>query len=113
MGGTVASGSPYAVGHLINHPQAGVLPNVGRQEFDWDPSWACMAANRLHHGVWYLDPVTSDLIEMPQKDGKVAFPVLPGVAIVALRDIFLGEELYMDYRLSRPHPPWYTPVHER
>jgi len=100
---------PFAVGHLVNHPPKGVAPNVAWHEFVWEEDALPLAANRLHRGLWYMDPATMEPVDMPSEDGEVRLP-LPGVAIVALRELAEGEELFMDYKLSKPHPPWYSPV---
>ncbi|CAE8666655.1 unnamed protein product [Polarella glacialis] len=107
--GVAGCRSPYAVGHFVNHPSEGVQPSVGWQEFRWEDSDAEIAANRLHRGLWYMDPCTGEPVNMPWEGGSVKVPRV-GVAIVALRDIAPGEEIYMDYKLSKPHPPWYSPV---
>jgi len=103
-----AAANPYAVGHFVNHPPRGTAPSVAWQEFLWADTDE-RVANRLHTGIWYIDPATSEPVEMPKPGGQVRLP-LPGVAIVALRDLSPGEELFMDYKLSRPHPEWYSPV---
>jgi len=100
--------SPFAVGHLVNHPPRGTAPNVSWQEFDWNGA-SPLVPNRLHRGLWYMHPTTMEPVDMPSEEGAVQLP-LPGVAIVALRDLAEGEELFMDYKLSKPHPPWYSPV---
>mmetsp|Transcript_28991 Transcript_28991/g.90241 ORF Transcript_28991/g.90241 Transcript_28991/m.90241 type:complete len:122 (-) Transcript_28991:83-448(-) len=107
--GAAGCRSPYAVGHLVNHPPRGTAPNVAWQEFAWERETAALAANRLHRGLWYMDPASMEPVDMPSEEGELRLP-LPGVAIVALRDLAEGEELFMDYKLSRPHPPWYAPV---
>jgi len=109
--GTSGAASPYAVGQLINHPSRGVQPNVDWQEFRWDVD-EDLPANRLHRGLWYIDPATGEPVDMPSRpapDGRSRIP-LPGVAIVALRDLAVGEELHMNYRINPPYPPWYSPV---
>merc|ERR1712012_866344 len=97
VGGT-GSQSPFAVGHIVNHPSRGVVPNVGWQEFSWEPQdvASSLAANRLHTGLWYFDPATGEPVDIPSGEGSIRLP-LPGVAIVSLRSIEPGEELYMDY----------------
>merc|ERR1712129_583840 len=104
--------SEVAIGHLINHPPDGIMPNVTWQEFEWsknDDDTSKLAVNRLHRGLWYLDPNSMEPVDMPCEDSPLQLP-LPGVAIVALRDLLPGEELFMNSKLSRPHPAWYTPV---
>lgn len=107
--GSTGRHSPFAVGHLVNHPPQGTAPNVTWREFAWGEDAGELATNRLHRGLWYIDPITLETVDMPSEEGEVRLP-LPGVAIVALRDLVPGEELFMDYKLSKPHPPWYTPV---
>lgn len=107
--GKLGCASPFAVGQTINHPPKGVKPNVDWQEFLWSEADQEVAANRLHRGLWYFDPSTSEVVDMPSPTGELRVP-LPGVAIVALRDLRVGEELYMNYRFNPPYPPWYVPV---
>jgi len=109
--GVLAGDGAYSVGQLINHPPRGTSPNVDWQEFLWmedgglsPEEEARLAANRCHQGLWYLDPVTFEAVHMPDPRGCLGYPV-PGVAIVTQRAIMPGEELFMDYRLSKPHPP--------
>jgi len=112
VGGDGAA-APHAVGQFINHPPRGVAANVGWQEFLWGSESEGIAANRLHRGLWYIDPATSEKVILHNEgvEGSEALrPPGPGVAIVALRNLRAGEELYMDYKLSRPYPSWYTPV---
>lgn len=105
------AGPPLAVGQYINHPPAGVRPNVRWLEVQWHPDDEPIAANRVHHGVWYVDPVSQDFVSLGDGAGEVTYSRrVPGVAIVTLREIAPGEELFMDYKLSRPHPSWYAPV---
>lgn len=108
--GTQGVMSSVAVGNLINHPPAGVLPNVGWQEFRWPDELRAEAPNRLHRGLWYINPDTAEEVRMPSEAGSGSGLPLPGIAIVALRELYGGEELFMNYRLSKPHPEWYTPV---
>merc|ERR1712129_376946 len=101
--------SPFAVGQLVNHPSRGTAPNVDWQEFLWEDRDEEVRVNRLHSGLWYLDPVTMEPVNMPAQGSAVRIPV-PGIAIVALRDLEPGEELYMNYRFNPPYPAWYSPV---
>lgn len=99
-----------AVGNLINHPPQGTSPNVAWCEFPWAKT-SCEASgiNRMHQGVWYVDPPTLEPVLVPDP-GAVDALAEPGVAIVALRAIDGGEELFMDYKLAKPHPEWYVPA---
>jgi len=101
----VGDGMPFAVGQYINHPPAGTAPNVAWQEILWEED-DDVIPNCLHQGLWYIDPLRNESVDMPAKDKFL----VPGLAIVALRSLQDGEELYMDYKFSRPHPPWYAPV---
>lgn len=110
--------SPYAVGQYVNHPPQGVAPNVAWHDFtvQTEPeSWTSPDAHTIemlhegpatsmHSGLWFICPDTMEAINVPP-----ALP-LPGVRIIALRDLEAGEELFMDYKLSLPHPAWYHPV---
>lgn len=101
--------SPFAVGQLINHPRRGVRPNVDWQEFRWPDAAGPGVANRLHRGLWYMDPATGEAVDMPGQASELRVP-LPGIAIVATRTLRPGEELFMNYRFNPPYPPWYSPV---
>ena len=92
--------------------------------------------NRIGSGVWYHDPWTGETVMLGSHShssnssgnsseqrinnessscGSGAFtPDCLGIALVALRDIVQGEELYLDYKYNvkdkKNLPAWYTPV---
>lgn len=103
--------SHFAVGQLINHPPAGTRPNVHWQEFEWQLEQVPACANRVHKGLWYINQGTGEPAYMPdpETDPGIKIP-LPGVVMIASRDLAPGEELFIDYKLAKPYPPWYTPV---
>lgn len=112
--------SPFAVGQLVNHPPQGIEANVQILKISepLDETWA---VSRLHQGLWYLDR-SGGPVKVPQRaHGKLQAPT---VAMEALREVRVGEELFLDYKLTPcfydkrvlklvierpPHPPWYTP----
>ncbi|CAL1143284.1 unnamed protein product [Cladocopium goreaui] len=98
--------SPFAVGQLVNHPPQGIEANVQILEISepLDETWA---VSRLHQGLWYLDRTWSP-VNVPQGRAHGAMRA-PTVAMEALRELRVGEELFLDYKLRPPHPPWYTP----
>ena len=56
--------------------------------------------------VWFHDPWTSETVYIYPHCATVG-----GLVAIALRDINIDEELYMDYKYHKKnHPVWYTPV---
>eukprot|EP00435_Cladocopium_sp_Y103_P055069 s974_g18.t1 len=92
--------SPFAVGQLVNHPPQGIEANVQILEIS-EPLDEMWAVSRLHEGLWYLDRSWSP-VHVPLAGAKRA----PTVAMEALRELRVGEELFLDYKLRPPHPPW-------
>jgi hypothetical protein len=98
--------NPFAVGQLVNHPPAGVRPNVTPFSFQWPDSLArARLPNAAHGGVWYVDPISNEPVRLSR---DTAVPLL-GMILVALRPI-VDEELFLDYGLTPPYPRWYSPV---
>uniref|UniRef100_A0A7S2U2I2 SET domain-containing protein n=1 Tax=Lotharella oceanica TaxID=641309 RepID=A0A7S2U2I2_9EUKA len=96
----------FAVGHMINHPPAGMKPNVVAFPIDIPAE----IANRElvpyeNHPVWYFSQETMYDVMLP--------PNLPfaGVAMFSSAEIEIDEELLFDYNLAldQPLPEWYTP----
>jgi hypothetical protein len=110
--------NPFALGHKMNHPSAGGVPNVDGFDFKWnsnldglvlDPqtSVEVEVPNVFCDGIWYIDPSTGEThLTNPSKVR------LCGMAMVTLRPIEDGEELLLNYDLpsTKPYPSWYTPV---
>jgi len=94
--------SPYAVGQLVNHPPRGQKPNVKLLQLE--PLSMPLAVNRVHDGLWYLDPNTWSEVRVSPNIQP------PTIALQATRHLALGEELLLNYRLRRPHPSWYHPA---
>lgn len=95
----------YALGQIVNHPNPGHEPNVFAAQFRYpeevDPELSGFIPNRYRHETpqsW-----------LPQLTSLIG---VPGIAMVAARQIDDGEELLMNYRLN-PHnalPGWYHQV---
>lgn len=86
----------YMVGQIVNHPPAGMQPNVAVAPLDlWEEDeslWREIAAVNFR----------------PSAPGQ---PRVQTAALVALREL-CDEELLLDYKLQLQGPlePWYTPV---
>lgn len=82
---------PFAVGQLVNHPPQGIEANVQILEISepLDETWA---VSRLHQGLWYLDRTWSP-VNVPQGRAHGAMRA-PTVAMEALRELRVGEELF-------------------
>lgn len=112
---------PFAVGHLVNHPPKGVVPNVLQFMLD-------LEVGRLDKRVVPLVPTTNfeEIGEggMLERLENVAYrqqvagiemfggerSVRRTMALVALTDLTEGEEVFMDYRFNPQlanHPEWY------
>uniref|UniRef100_A0A1D1ZP11 SET domain-containing protein n=1 Tax=Auxenochlorella protothecoides TaxID=3075 RepID=A0A1D1ZP11_AUXPR len=90
-----------AAGHLVNHPPAGTLPNVAVASFDWHTP-----GSQSHLRAYIPN------IEYTSRPALQTLGSVPGLALVALRDI-AEEELFLNYRLNPnlPNlPEWYTAV---
>ena len=95
----------YALGEIINHPNKGELPNVYTAQFRYpeglDHEMAAYIPTRYRHEKslsWLPSLVNSN--------------AMPGIAMIAARDIGDGEELLLNYRLnpSGELPDWYHQV---
>lgn len=103
--------NPYALAHKVNHPSSTSKANVLQVAYNFpgDPLELTAFPEQLRQYI-------------PNKYAKD--PTLFGtwdrsacmrtVALISIRPIADGEELYMDYRLntSRELPSWYTPYNE-
>lgn len=125
--------NPFAVAHYVNHPPHNIPPNTRPVSFWWhDIYTSCSASNEspsstistqsnsgsyqeflsryastiLGSGPWFADPITGDVVNIVQNT-EDPIPVA-GVALEAVRDIMVGEELFFDYQLvSTARPDWY------
>lgn len=130
--------NPLAVGHVINHPPAGTPPNVASFLVDvptgrlppavaqllpvvTHPPPPSMVARRLRAAVAAaavrrvpgLEALLAGGAARASWAGDAAGrAVAPAVAIVALRPLEDGEELWMDYRYrgGEGRPAWYADV---
>ncbi|KAJ8904032.1 hypothetical protein NDN08_000562 [Rhodosorus marinus] len=94
--------NPYAVGHMINHPQDRVVARVVPATFVWPDEYRKNAPNKLHDGAWFVDAATLRPVKIPED-----LP-LRGVALIASRTIEDGSEIFLRYNCKRPFPDWYT-----
>jgi hypothetical protein len=111
--------NPNACGHLINHRPLSARENVTVVSFYWTSIWDTESLSRSqhHHHInnddeyyrlpnasrsdcapWYI---FND--EIVHYDSSIASC---GAALVALRRLERGEELYMDYAIKEPYPAW-------
>jgi hypothetical protein len=103
--------NPYALGHLVNHPPAGVAPNVAACPLDIAPETLPPQLLRYVPNRYWKPPG-----DFNRLFGMTDYLYLiRTVVFVALRDIGAGEELFVDYRFDpkRQTPEWYTPVEPR
>lgn len=131
--GTLWHGNRLAVGNLLNHPPKGTLPNCVPMAFRW-PAWQEIGeaspaywARLVPHVVLKCGRVMRTASgESPTGAGdqvakdRVWFPPWPhmGVALVAVRSLQPGDELFWNYRLhpradaakTARYPDWYAPV---
>lgn len=129
----------FATGHLVNHPPYQVQPNVAPVDFLWDSVLQSVGLsmcsqtrevieriNRIGKGVWFVDmnrkkelTASSGATDTDEASNintvmlSADCAPLQGLALVALRDIEEGEELFLDYRYDprdvHLHPDWYHP----
>lgn len=104
----------HAVGHMINHPDPGAVPNVMECEVRLD-------LHRLlrHLGIprrrvpyasserWFYSRESGQWIMTPAREST------PAVVMLTTRDIALDQELLFDYNLRANeegrYPAWYVP----
>ncbi|CAI5711996.1 unnamed protein product [Hyaloperonospora brassicae] len=98
--------NPLAVGHKMNHPPSGALPNVIGFAFDFplEGPFAAKKFDELIPNSFVTEPSRLSMF------GKRA--IVHGLAFIATADIADGEELFLNYRYNpdRPLPEWYTAV---
>lgn len=96
--------NPWALGHMVNHPSAGTLPNCQSTMLDFTKR---MQLNEL------LRYVPNTYARAPGWQSRFFFPEpidMHGLSLLARRDI-VNEELFYDYRLqSDVTPDWYSVV---
>lgn len=99
--GAAVGGASHPLGHgqFINHPPAGVPPNV------------------IYFGLFTCSPLEADNIIKARPRLPVAYTTnyTAAVVLLALRRLRDGEELFADYMLPPPHlleGSWYEPVLE-
>ena len=96
----VAPTEQWAVGHLVNHPPQGILPNVETTPIDVGPE-------SLPEVLHALTSINFNFRRPCEGDH-----LLRTVVFRAKRDIE-DEELWLDYKLESDEPPeWYVPVSE-
>ncbi|GMH34381.1 hypothetical protein BSKO_02215 [Bryopsis sp. KO-2023] len=93
--------NPLALAHYVNHPGKEHEPNIMVASVDLSFDQQRWLRPYIPNIVFRADKT------VPHEEGSV----LPGLVLVALRDL-QDEEIFLNYRLS-PHvkrPDWYTPV---
>ena len=97
--------NPWALGHMINHPDKGFWPNCQSLMVDFEDSLPEEIVRYIpnsfaREGTWKTN-VFGNRLQV----------LMPGICLLARRDCS-NEELYYDYRLqsSVDLPEWYTPV---
>ena len=126
---------PFAVGHKCNHPPKGVLPNVMKCAFWWNPA---PHVNVVFPGYpekpkQESDDDDDDDQNVPERNIKSAEKLslvekirkelgfttsgsesglVRGLGFVTTREVVPGEELFVNYRYNPKvtPPPWYHPV---
>eukprot|EP00439_Symbiodinium_sp_Y106_P024326 s6809_g2.t5 len=119
-------GNRLAVGNLLNHPPAGILPNCIPMAFRW-PTWSELGEEnpalwaRLLPHVFMRQGQVVQTASGRKDDEAVKFPAWPymGMAFITVLEARPGEELFWNYRLhprdgqgSQKFPTWYSPVDE-
>uniref|UniRef100_A0A7S3LS39 SET domain-containing protein n=1 Tax=Aplanochytrium stocchinoi TaxID=215587 RepID=A0A7S3LS39_9STRA len=122
--------NPCACGHLVNH-KPGKLANVEVLPFRWmdivdadaqaHDSWTFNFPNeiRADGSPWFYDGHSKEIVyfpshtDIPKSKNENAwinhlksYPMLSGAALVAKYDIDSRHELFLDYGLKEPYPPW-------
>jgi len=97
----IAAESKWAIGHLVNHPPAGTMPNVETKPVDIDessPAEVSLALSKINFN--FRKPCAGDKL-------------LRTVVLVSKRDLE-NEEIWLDYKLESDNAPlWYSPVKQR
>ncbi|GAX79643.1 hypothetical protein CEUSTIGMA_g7084.t1 [Chlamydomonas eustigma] len=127
---------PLAVGHMINHPEPGMQPNVLEVGFDWtlrpgEEPWLRVYIPNLPLVKQEEEEEDNQVEEISVRtDGDImnreeqlrawCQELLPGkpackargIALIATKFIKDGEEILQNYRLNPwgPRPLWYHPV---
>eukprot|EP00977_Amphora_coffeiformis_P011037 scaffold2633_cov156-Amphora_coffeaeformis.AAC.17 len=96
--------NPWALGHMVNHPAPGLMPNCQSLMFDFTEKMSLRDLLRYVPNVYARPPGW-------QSRAFDQEPVaMHSMCLLARRDI-KNEELFYDYRLqSNETPSWYEPV---
>ena len=96
--------NPWALGHMVNHPESDVLPNCQSLMLNFTEKMSLRELLRYVPNVYARPPGWQSRVFDPE-------PVaMHSLCLLARRDI-KNEELFYDYRLqSEETPEWYTPV---
>ena len=96
--------NPWALGHMVNHPAPGDMPNSQSLMFDFTEKMSLRDLLRYIPNVYARPPGWQSRVFDPE-------PVaMHSMCLLARRDI-KNEELFYDYRLqSTETPGWYEPV---
>lgn len=96
--------NPWALGHMVNHPAPGVLPNCQSLMLDYTEKMSLRELLRYIPNVYARPPGWQSRVFDPEP------VVMHSLCLLARRDIE-NEELFYDYRLqSEETPEWYMPI---
>ena len=101
---------PYALAQRVNHPPAGVAPNVLGLAFDYCGSGHATMPFPKH----LCSLVPNEYARKPSllvEKSRRPDVLVPGLVLVATREVE-DEELWLNYRLNPqlPRPTWYVSV---
>ena len=96
--------NPWALGHMVNHPQAGELPNAQSLMLDFTEKMNLRELTRYIPNVYAREPGWQSRAFDPEP------VVMHSMCLLARKDV-QNEELFYDYRLqSDQTPEWYHTV---
>jgi hypothetical protein len=88
---------PHYKGHKINHS---FNPNIIQLDYDFDN----FEGNDLHYTYskdWFVHIDSGETYKVPEEKKQPK-----GIIFITNRDIE-NEEVFLDYKLKKPHPEWY------
>ena len=110
--------NPSAIGHLINHASDGGA-NCESRSFHWsqcihdetieERQGRFNIPNRQVEGFWFKMDSGEEVCLPPyiSEGNSISVQQVSGMAFIATRDLFKGEELFLDYQLNGPpYPIW-------
>lgn len=108
--GRVLDRDSISCGHLVNHRSTSGA-NVRVLSFRWDSLPTLDASiipndTRCDGAPWYLDGNSGQMVRFDRSSTNNQRDLLCGAALYTCRPVRTGEELYLDYGLKPPYPPW-------